>query len=221
MAKEPQSRDLRECIKLIKEMTTIIDPADDYLTITAAEEQMKVNYAKAKRENDEAYSNLKALSRVLEAARKSSARPWTPTRISLAKALPSKEAELAALKEGARALEESDPAQIHQHKIDGTTIRLQIFRGMGFDIVLDSGWHRGITERAVWQVQNLVMFTHSLRHGNLLLRDVWRNPPLQELSCYQAVNIFLPRLALVDCDGSFSRYTCCVLGWVEWVQCTL
>lgn len=161
MAKEPQSRDLRECIKLIKEMTAIIDPADDYLTITAAEEQMKINYAKAKRENDEAYSNLKALSRVLEAARKSSARPpdvATPeqhaarlneldtTRISLAKALrdaenslASKEAELAALKEGARALEESDPAQIHQHEIDGTTIRLQIFRGMGFDLVLDSG----------------------------------------------------------------------------------
>lgn len=161
MAKEPQSRDLRECVKLIKEMTTIIDPADDYLTITAAEEQMKINYAKAKRENDEAYSNLKALSRVLEAARKSSARPpdvATPeqhaarlneldtTRISLAKALrdaenslASKEAELAALKEGARALEESDPAQIHQHEIDGTTIRLQIFRGMGFDLVLDNG----------------------------------------------------------------------------------
>lgn len=161
MAKEPQSRDLRECIKLIKEMTAIIDPADDYLTITAAEEQMKINYAKAKRENDEAYSNLKALSRVLEAARKSSARPpdvATPeqhaarlneldtTRISLAKALrdaenslASKEAELAALKEGARALEESDPAQIHQHEMDGTTIRLQIFRGMGFDLVLDSG----------------------------------------------------------------------------------
>ncbi|KAI6022717.1 hypothetical protein EDC04DRAFT_2869669 [Pisolithus marmoratus] len=161
MAKEPQSRDLRECIKLIKEMTTIIDPADDYLTITAAEEQMKINYMKAKRENDEAYSNLKALSRVLEAARKSSTRPPdipTPeqhaarlneldgTRISLAKALrdaenslASKEAELAALKEGARALEESDPAQIHQREIDGTTLRLQIFRGMGFDMVLDSG----------------------------------------------------------------------------------
>ncbi|KAI6028454.1 hypothetical protein F5J12DRAFT_805501 [Pisolithus orientalis] len=160
MAKEPQSRDLRECIKLIKEMTTIIDPADDYLTITAAEEQMKINYAKAKRENDEAYSNLKALSRVLEAARKSSARPpnvpapeqhaarlneLDSTRISLAKALrdaenslASKEAELAALKEGARALEESDPAQSHQGEIDGTTLRLQIFRGMGFDIVLDS-----------------------------------------------------------------------------------
>jgi len=43
-------------------MTTIIDPADDYLTITSAEEQMKTNYVKAKRENDEAYSNLKGQS---------------------------------------------------------------------------------------------------------------------------------------------------------------
>lgn len=48
--------------KLIKEMTAIIDPADDYLTITSAEEQMKTNYVKAKRENDEAYSSLKGQS---------------------------------------------------------------------------------------------------------------------------------------------------------------
>lgn len=43
-------------------MTTIIDPADDYLAITSAEEQMKANYVKAKRENDEAYANLKGQS---------------------------------------------------------------------------------------------------------------------------------------------------------------
>lgn len=47
------------CSKLIREMTSIIDPADDYLTITAAEEQMKMNYAKAKKENEEAYADLK------------------------------------------------------------------------------------------------------------------------------------------------------------------
>ncbi|KAL4067682.1 hypothetical protein J3A83DRAFT_4132189, partial [Scleroderma citrinum] len=159
MAKELQSRDLQECIKLIKEMTAIIDPADDYLTITSAEEQMKSNYVKAKRENDEAYSSLKALSRVLEAARKSSVRPpnapsieqhaarlneLDATRISLAKAirdaensLASKEAELATLKEKARELEESDPAQNHQREIDGTALRLKVFKGMGFDIILD------------------------------------------------------------------------------------
>lgn len=43
-------------------MTAIIDPADDYLTITAAEEQMKINYARAKKENDEAYANFKCES---------------------------------------------------------------------------------------------------------------------------------------------------------------
>lgn len=141
-------------------MTTIIDPADDYLTITAAEEQMKVNYTKAKKENDEAYANLKcvcylttqlcprnhnstALSRLLDAARKSSTRPsnvptveqhaarlneFDASRISLAKAirdaensLASKEAELAALKETARKLEESDPAQDHQRELGGLT----------------------------------------------------------------------------------------------------
>ncbi|KIM65324.1 hypothetical protein SCLCIDRAFT_113223 [Scleroderma citrinum Foug A] len=161
MAKEMQSRDLQECIKLIKEMTAIIDPADDYLTITSAEEQMKTNYVKAKRENDEAYSSLKALSRVLEAARKSSVRPpnvpsaeqhaarlneLDVARISLAKSirdaensLAGKEAELAALKEKARGFEESDPAHDHQRDIDGTTLRLKVFKGMGFDIILDDG----------------------------------------------------------------------------------
>ena len=139
-------------------MTTIIDPADDYLTITAAEEQMNVNHAKAKKENDEAYANLKCvylatqsysaydynstvLSRLLDAARKSSTRPpnvptveqhaarlneFDASRISLAKAirdaensLASKEAEHATLKDTARRLEESDPAQDHQRELDG------------------------------------------------------------------------------------------------------
>ncbi|KAF8844907.1 hypothetical protein BDN67DRAFT_921009 [Paxillus ammoniavirescens] len=159
MARELQSKDLQECIKLIREMTMIIDPGDDYLTITAAEEQMKINYAKAKKENDEAYANLKVLTRVLDAARKSSTRPpKVPTveqyaarlneldvsRLSLVKAirdaessLASKEAELAALKEKARELEESDPAQDHQRELDGLTLRLKVFKGMGFEPVVN------------------------------------------------------------------------------------
>ncbi|KAH7926620.1 hypothetical protein BV22DRAFT_1127977 [Leucogyrophana mollusca] len=162
MAKELHSKDLQECIKLIREMTTIIDPADDYLTITAAEEQMRINYDRGKRENDEAYANLKGLSsltRVLDAARKSSTRPpnvptaeqhsahlneLDATRLSLAKAirdgegsLATKEAELAALKEEARALEASDPARDHQLELDGTALRLQIYRGMGFNPVAE------------------------------------------------------------------------------------
>lgn len=87
--------------------------------------------------------NSAALSRLLDAARKSSTRPPNvPTvekhagqlneldasRISLAKAtrdvessLASKEAELAALKVAVRRLEESDPAQDHQRELDGLT----------------------------------------------------------------------------------------------------
>ncbi|KAG2158455.1 uncharacterized protein EDB93DRAFT_1077261 [Suillus bovinus] len=161
MARDLQSKDpqLQECIKLIREMTSIIDPADDYLTITAAEEQMKINYARGKKENEEAYADLKALSRVLDAAKKSSMRPpnvpslekhasnlneLDGSRLSLAKAirdaegsLASKEAELAALKEQARSLEESDPAKDHQAQLDGSALRLKIYRGLGFEPVVD------------------------------------------------------------------------------------
>ncbi|EGN95489.1 hypothetical protein SERLA73DRAFT_186527 [Serpula lacrymans var. lacrymans S7.3] len=159
MAKEPQSKDMQDCIKLLREMTTMIDPTDDFLTITAAEERMKINHAKGKQEIDEAYANMKALSRVLEGARKSSTRPSSvptaeqhaaqlndldATRLSLAKAirdaegsLSSKEAELAALKEEAHALEELDPAQEHQRELDGATLRLKIYRAIGFDPVVD------------------------------------------------------------------------------------
>jgi kinetochore protein Spc24 len=82
------------------------------------------------------------LSRVLEAAKKSSMRPpnvpslekhashlndLDGSRLSLAKAirdaegsLASKEAELAALRDQARSLEESDPAKDHQNQLDGS-----------------------------------------------------------------------------------------------------
>ena len=66
---------------LIREMTTIIDPADDYLTITAAEERMKINYAKAKKENDEAYTNLKCMCATLLC---SCTRETVPRQLSLA-----------------------------------------------------------------------------------------------------------------------------------------
>lgn len=85
---------------------------------------------------------ISALSRILDAARTSSARPPTvptaaqhadtlndldATRLSLAKAindaessLASREAELASLKEEARVLEECDPAAEHERELNGT-----------------------------------------------------------------------------------------------------
>ncbi|KAI0063405.1 hypothetical protein BV25DRAFT_1869850 [Artomyces pyxidatus] len=138
-------------------MISIIDPEEDYLTIALAEEQMAVRAAARKKELDQAHSNLKALSRILDTARSSATRPPTipsaekhaehlnhldATRLNLAKAindaesaLSSKQAELSRLKEEARALEGSDPAA--EHDLDGTVLRLQIYRGLGFEPVLN------------------------------------------------------------------------------------
>lgn len=87
-------------------------------------------------------SQCTALSRVLEAARISSTRPASVpsaeahaknlneldiSRLSLAKSISdaeglviSREAELAALKEEARRLEDYDPAVEHEKELDGT-----------------------------------------------------------------------------------------------------
>ncbi|THH14714.1 hypothetical protein EW146_g5661 [Bondarzewia mesenterica] len=145
----------------IRDMAPIIDPEDDYLTIAAAEEQMALRAAQRKKELEAAHSNLKSLSRIFDSARASSTRsPSVPSAekhaetlneldaggISLAKAindaesaLAQKQAELTRLKEEARALEESDPAA--EHDLDGTALRLQIYKGLGFEPVLSKDGH--------------------------------------------------------------------------------
>ncbi|KAI0041544.1 hypothetical protein FA95DRAFT_681289 [Auriscalpium vulgare] len=142
----------QEIIEGIQAVVSIIDPKDDYLKIVAAEEEMNLRAATRKKEVDKDYANLKALSRILEAARTSATRPPSvpsadehadqlnqldATRLTMAKAindaegvLASKEAELARLKEEVKALEESDSAA--EHDLDGTMLKLQIYRGLGF-----------------------------------------------------------------------------------------
>ncbi|KAH9484041.1 putative kinetochore protein spc24 [Psilocybe cubensis] len=151
--------DVQDATKLIRDMLPIIDPDEDYLTIVAAEEQISASEARRKKEFEEALTNLKALSKVLEAARISSTRPGSVpseqahattlneldgTKISLAKAisdaetaLGSKEAELSALKEDARKLEVYDPAAEHEKELDGSTLRLAIYKAIGFEPILD------------------------------------------------------------------------------------
>ncbi|KAG5647142.1 hypothetical protein DXG03_001097 [Asterophora parasitica] len=123
-------------------MLPIIDPEEDYLTIVAAEEKIAITEARRKKELEEAHATMKALSKVLEAARVSSTRPASvPSaeahagalneldvgRLSLAKSISdmeglvaSREAELATLKEEATRLEEYDPALEHEKELDGT-----------------------------------------------------------------------------------------------------
>ncbi|PPQ77602.1 hypothetical protein CVT25_011394 [Psilocybe cyanescens] len=151
--------DVQDATKLIRDMLPIIDPDEDYLTIVSAEEQISASEARRKKELEEALANLKGLSKILEAARISSTRPGSVpseqahaatlneldgTKISLAKAisdaetmLGSKEAELSALKEDARKLEVYDPAGEHEKELDGSALRLAIYKGIGFEPVLD------------------------------------------------------------------------------------
>ncbi|KAF9466322.1 hypothetical protein BDZ94DRAFT_1213036 [Collybia nuda] len=153
------SIDVHEAIRAIRDMLPIIDPEEDYLTIVAAEEKIASSEARRKKEIEEAYTNLKALSKVLEAARVSSTRPASVpsaethtsvlneldgNRLSLAKSISdaegsviSREAELAALKEEARRLEGYDPAVEHERELNGTTLRLRMYKGLGFEPILD------------------------------------------------------------------------------------
>ncbi|KAF9452235.1 hypothetical protein P691DRAFT_805118 [Macrolepiota fuliginosa MF-IS2] len=153
------SIDVQEAIKAIHDMRPIIDPEEDYLTIVAAEQKLAASEAKRKKELEESHANLKALAKVLEAARISSTRPdsvpsaethtatlnkYDSTKFSLMKAIGdmqseigSKEAELAALKEEARKLEEYDPASEHEKELDGSVLRLAIYKALGFEPVPD------------------------------------------------------------------------------------
>ncbi|RDB23987.1 putative kinetochore protein spc24 [Hypsizygus marmoreus] len=153
------SIDVHEAVKAIRDMLPIIDPEEDYLTIVAAEEKIAATEAKRKKELEEAHATMRALSKVLEAARMSSTRPASVpsaeahgatlndldgSRLSLAKSISdaeglvaSREAELATLKEEARNLEDYDPALEHEKELDGTALRLQMYKGLGFEPILD------------------------------------------------------------------------------------
>jgi len=123
---------------------------------------------------------LKALARVLDAARTSSTRPPNVpsaerhaesinhlyrARISLAKALndaessvASRAAELTRLKEELRQLEESDPAA--EHQLDGAPLRLQIYRGLGIQPILDD---RGNLDHAL--IESISDNLHVVKFG--------------------------------------------------------
>jgi len=151
--------DVHEAITLIRDMLPIMNPDEDYLTIVAAEERIASSEAKRKKELEEAHANLKSLTRVLEAARISCTRPSSvpseeahaatmneldSSRLSLAKAISdaetlaaNREAELSRLKEEARKLELYDPAVEHEKELDGSALRLAIFKGMGFEPIAE------------------------------------------------------------------------------------
>lgn len=151
--------DVHEATTLIRDMVPIMNPDEDYLTIVAAEEKIASSEAKRKKELEEAHACLKSQSRVLETARISCTRPSSvpseeahtatineldSSRLSLGKAISdaealaaSREAELSTLKEEARRLELYDPAAEHEKELDGSALRLAIFKGLGFEPIAE------------------------------------------------------------------------------------
>ncbi|KAI0831099.1 hypothetical protein BC628DRAFT_1352268 [Trametes gibbosa] len=151
------SINIKDTVKAIREMIPIIDPEDDYLTIAAAEEQMAITHEARQKDMHDTAAKVKQLARILDAARASATRPSTlpsaeahaahmneldATRLSLAKAindsegsLASKEAEFARIEDETRALASSDPAA--EHELDSTALRLAIYKGLGFEPVVD------------------------------------------------------------------------------------
>ncbi|KAF8507273.1 hypothetical protein JB92DRAFT_2815488 [Gautieria morchelliformis] len=144
-------------IPIIATMTEHMDPEDDYVMITDAEEHMRMKAAARQKSAEDTRAKLRALSRQLEQAKISAARPANAateqehaglmneledTRMGLGKAindgeglLASREAELLRLREQERVLEDKDVAL--DHNLDSTTLRLQICRSLGFEPVLD------------------------------------------------------------------------------------
>ncbi|OJA15658.1 hypothetical protein AZE42_10935 [Rhizopogon vesiculosus] len=74
---------------------------------------MKINYTHTKKEKEEAHADLKT------------------------KAIRDAESSLASKSE-AHALEDSDSANDNQIQLDGSVLRLKIYRGLGFEPVLDA-----------------------------------------------------------------------------------
>ncbi|KAI9508477.1 hypothetical protein F5148DRAFT_1195947 [Russula earlei] len=185
---------LQEVIANIRSITYLVEPEDDLRTITAVHDQIDKEAAVRKRDLENAHANLKALARVLDAARTSSTRPLSvpsaerhaenlnhldTTRLSLAKALndaesavASKQAELTRLKEELRQLEECNPAA--EHQLDGTPLRLRIYRGLGIQPILDED---GNLDRVL--VESTSHDIHVVKFGNGtpdedLIEQIWK-----------------------------------------------
>ncbi|KAK2460580.1 hypothetical protein APHAL10511_007050 [Amanita phalloides] len=153
------SINIHEAIKAIRDMRPVIDPEEDYLTIVAAEESIASSESMRKKQLEEAHTNLKAFSRTLETARASSTRPASvPSaeahaallneldsgKLSLMKSISEteamitkEEAELARLKDETRKLEECDPASEHEKELSSSVLRLQIYKGLGIEPIVD------------------------------------------------------------------------------------
>ncbi|KAI0340527.1 Spc24-domain-containing protein [Trametopsis cervina] len=189
------SIDIKDTITTIREAAAVIDAGEDFLTIAAAEELMSNTEMARKKEIDQTRAKERELARILEAAQQSAKRPDSvPSRqkhaaileeldvkkVSLGKAineaessLANKEAELSRLKEELQALEEEDPAA--DHELDATALRLQIYKGLGFEPVMDkNGRMNKMLIRAQSGDVHCLTFDSSQRSDFETVQQAWK-----------------------------------------------
>ncbi|KAL0071567.1 hypothetical protein AAF712_001424 [Marasmius tenuissimus] len=181
---------------VIKQMIEMIDPDEDFMTIATAEEKLRASETKRQKEIQDAHANFKTLSKILEAARISSSRPKSVpsaeahvaavneldrSLLSLKKSISdaeehvaSQEAELASLKEEARKLEEYDPASEHERDLDGTALRLTLYKGLGFVPLVEKD---GTVKKMLISSQSGDIHTYNLNEAKSPLnctRQLWK-----------------------------------------------
>ncbi|KAI0818937.1 hypothetical protein BC629DRAFT_687868 [Irpex lacteus] len=189
------SIDIRETIAAIRGAAEVIDAGEDFLTVAAAEELMSNTASARKKEIDELRAKEREWAHILEAAQHSARRPDSvPSqrkhaalleeldnkKVSLGKAineaessLASKEAELARLKEELHELEEEDPAA--EHELNATALRLQIYKGLGFEPVMDrTGKMKKMLIRAQSGDIHCLTFNDSQKSSYESVQEAWQ-----------------------------------------------
>ncbi|KAL1709852.1 hypothetical protein EV121DRAFT_252442, partial [Schizophyllum commune] len=143
----------------LREMTGLIDGSDECNTIETADTLLAEKEEKRRQELEEATAKYRAQAKLLEQARKSATRPASlPTaeahaaamneledaRINLQKAASdlddkqmATQASLALWRKKLASLNELDQVSQHLEDVDSSVLRLQLFRGLGFEPLLD------------------------------------------------------------------------------------
>lgn len=144
-----------EPISVMEQVISNLDPSDDFITFTEAEEAMKRTASLREKEAEQVREQFRTMSRLLEAARMSASRPRTvpseaqhakllqeleELQVSLGKAtnesqdaLRDKEAQVVRMRTEERDLEIREEAE--DHDLDSSALRLQLTRGLGFEFV--------------------------------------------------------------------------------------
>jgi len=152
--------DLQDAVQTLQTLRPVIVPDDDFMAVEAIQQQIRNAQATRTKDLENVNDKLKGLLRALEAAKLSCSRPTSvpsasghekmineldSNRRSHLKAidnaesvLTAKESELGALKAKLKALETRDVAREVADGLDGSELRLGIWRAMGFEPVLDS-----------------------------------------------------------------------------------